>query len=128
MLKCNLTLRWRRLLPLQEQRAWLAERMESRQPLPPTHARRALKALVHADAFERFLAAHFPASKVRPVDDVIIASVGPFPDSYIHDTRKCEWESMSASGKILPCTPPLFCEWKHSCIVVKQSKTPSAGY
>ena len=33
--------------------------------MPPAHARRALKALVQADTFERFLAANFPASKVR---------------------------------------------------------------
>ena len=48
----------------QEQRAWLIELVEGLRPLPRHLARRALQALVSADAFERFLAASFPASKV----------------------------------------------------------------
>ena len=49
----------------QEQRAWLIEQVEGLKPLPRSLARRALQALVSADAFERFLATSFPASKVR---------------------------------------------------------------
>jgi len=52
------------LLP-QEQRAWLIEQVEGLKLLPHSLARRALQALVSADAFERFLASSFPASKVR---------------------------------------------------------------
>ena len=48
----------------QEQRAWLIEQVEGLRPLPRPLARRALQALVSADAFERFLASSFPASKV----------------------------------------------------------------
>ena len=48
----------------QDQRAWLIQQVEGLQPLPRSLARRALRALVSADAFERFLASSFPASKV----------------------------------------------------------------
>ena len=56
---------WYATVLLQEQRAWLIEQVEGLKPLPHSLARRALQALVSADAFERFLASSFPASKVR---------------------------------------------------------------
>ena len=60
--------------------------MEARQPLPPAHARRALKALVQADTFERFLAANFPASKVRryaPLSRLQGAALRPSAEVYM---------------------------------------------
>lgn len=50
-----------------EQQQWLAERMENRQPLSAEQSLRILRILAHADAFEAFLAKHFPHSKVRAV-------------------------------------------------------------
>lgn len=40
--------------------------METRQSLSAAQSLRTLRTLVHADEFERFLAKHFPHSKVEP--------------------------------------------------------------
>lgn len=50
-----------------EQQQWLAERMENKRSLSAAQSLRILHILVHADEFERFLAKHFPHSKVRPI-------------------------------------------------------------
>ena len=50
-----------------EQQQWLAERMENKRSLSAAQSLRTLRILVHADEFERFLAKHFPHSKVRAI-------------------------------------------------------------
>ena len=61
---CWATLGYRR------QQQWLASKLEARQPPPASQCLRILRMLVHADAFERFLAERFPNSKVpRKPDD-----------------------------------------------------------
>ena len=47
-----------------EKKRWLVQRMENRQPATKNEQLGILRGLVDADAFERFLASKFPASKV----------------------------------------------------------------
>lgn len=52
---------WQRF---REEQQWLAQKVERKEPLGEAQRFRILQTLVHADAFERFLALHFPNSKV----------------------------------------------------------------
>ena len=47
-----------------EKKQWLVQRMENRQKATKQEQLAILRGLVDADAFERFLASKFPASKV----------------------------------------------------------------
>lgn len=62
-LLCNAMVTTRRL-KCSEQKDWLIERMENRQQASEQQRLAILRGLIDADAFERFLAAKFPASKV----------------------------------------------------------------
>ena len=55
-----------------DKKRWLVQKMENRQPATETQQLSILRGLVDADAFERFLASKFPASKVNP-DNYITA-------------------------------------------------------
>ena len=52
------------LLLCSEKKQWLVQKMENRQPSMRQQQLAILRGLVDADAFERFLASKFPASKV----------------------------------------------------------------
>ena len=62
-LLCNAMVTMRRF-KCSEQKDWLIERMENRQQASEQQRLAILRGLIDADAFERFLAAKFPASKV----------------------------------------------------------------
>ena len=52
------------IMACSQKKQWLIQRMENRQPATKQQQLAILRGLVDADAFERFLASKFPASKV----------------------------------------------------------------
>ncbi|CAL5220687.1 g2736 [Coccomyxa viridis] len=76
-----------------EQQQWLAERMENRQSLSASQSSRILRILAHADAFEAFLAKHFPHSKrfgVEGCEAVLAGADALLARCAVHGTRRVE--------------------------------------